>query len=157
MDIKRIESMDFNMMFDLIRREFMDCVRKDYTEEGTLYFIENFCTPDSAYGKKIESGQETAFGAYDDDRLAGVITVSEHGNISCAFVETEYHRQGIGRMLFLHAKDFIEKEQMPPYVIKLNASPYAIPFYEALGFRKTDDQAEYHGMVYTPMALEVLC
>ena len=105
--------------------------------------------------KRIESGQETAFGAYDEDHLAGVITVSEHGNISCAFVETEYQRQGIGRMLFLHAKDFIEKEHMPPYVIKLNASPYAIPFYEALGFRKTDDQTDYHGMIYTPMALRV--
>ena len=126
MNIKRIEPMECNMMFDLIRRVFMDCVQKDYTEEGTLYFIENFCTPDSAYGKKIESGQETAFGAYDEDHLAGVITVSEHGNISGAFVETEYQRQGIGRMLFLHAKDFI-----------------------------TGDQTEYHGMIYTPMALEV--
>lgn len=156
MNIKRIDPMEYNAMFDLIRRVFMDCVQKDYTEEGTSFFIENFCTPDSAYGKKIESGQETAFGAYDEDHPIGVITVSEHGNISCVFVKTESHRKGIGRMLFLHAKDFIENDHIPPYVIKLNASPYAVPFYEALGFRKTGDQAEYHGMVYTPMALEII-
>ena len=154
-NIRGIDTAEYDIAFLLIRRVFMDCVQQDYAEEGTAYFLKHFVAPDSEYRQKVEAGQETVFGAYDDDRLIGVITVSEHGNISCAFVEKAYQRQGIGRMLFWHAKEVIEKSHTLPHEIKLNASPYAVPFYEALGFQKTGEQAEYHGMIYIPMALEV--
>ena len=155
MNIRRVELTEYDKVFSLISRVFTDCVRYDYSEAGAIYFLKHFVAPDSEYRQKVEAGQETVFGAYDDDRLIGVITVSEHGNISCAFVEKTYQRQGVGRMLFSQAKEVIENTHTPPHEIKLNASPYAVPFYEALGFQKTGEQAKYHGMVYTPMAQEV--
>jgi len=35
--------------------------------------------------------------------------------------------------------------------ITLNASPYAVPFYRAIGFKDLDEQQEYKGILYTPM------
>jgi hypothetical protein len=35
--------------------------------------------------------------------------------------------------------------------IVLNTSPYALPFYHAIGFKDLDGQQDFHGMLYTPM------
>ncbi|WP_185732593.1 GNAT family N-acetyltransferase [Clostridium tagluense] len=35
--------------------------------------------------------------------------------------------------------------------IALNASPYAVPFYHAIGFKDLDGQQDFHRILYTPM------
>ncbi|MDE5680545.1 MAG: GNAT family N-acetyltransferase, partial [Lachnospiraceae bacterium] len=39
--------------------------------------------------------------------------------------------------------------------IKLNAAPYAIPFYHAIGFTDIGAESIYQGIRYTPMELQL--
>lgn len=145
----------FDEVFDLILHVFNECIRPDYTQEGADFFVEHFVSGESEYRRKVEEGRETVFGALDEGKLVGVITISEHGNISCAFVDPAYHGRGIGKDLFQRAKAALDARNVGPYTIRLNASPYAVPFYESIGFREMAAVADYHGIISTPMAMEV--
>ncbi len=37
--------------------------------------------------------------------------------------------------------------------VKLNASPYAVPFYYRMGFKAIGEQSSYKGILYTPMKI----
>ena len=142
-------------MFELIWDVFRINVAPDWTSEGTTFFFEHFISEKSDYREKVYRGEEMCFGAFEGDRLVGVMTVSKHGNISCAFVLPEHQKKGIGRKLFQRVCAHILDEQTDPFEIKLNASPYAVPFYRSLGFQPAGEQNEYHGMVSTPMVLHI--
>ena len=145
----------FDEVFDLILHVFDACIRPDYTQEGAVFFVEHFVSRESEYRRKVEAGKETVFGALDEGKLVGVITISEHGNISCAFVDPAYHGRGIGKDLFRLAKAALDARNVGPYTIRLNASPYAVPFYQSIGFREMAAVTDYHGVISTPMAMEV--
>lgn len=153
MTIKTLDTKHYTAAFDLIWQVFREYVAPDWSQEGSDFFYEHFISEQSDYRKKVEGGDETCFGAYDEDKLVGVITVSNHGNISCAFVLPAHQRKGIGRELFQHACECILNEQTVPFEIRLNSSPYAVPFYRSLGFQSAGEQNNYHGMVSTPMVL----
>lgn len=145
----------FDEAFDLILHVFDACIKPDYTQEGEYFFVEHFVSGESEYRRKVEAGKETVFGALDEGKLVGVITISEHGNISCAFVDPAYHGRGIGKDLFQRAKAALDARNVGPYTIRLNTSPYAVPFYESIGFREMAAVTDYHGIISTPMAMEV--
>ena len=155
MTIKTLDPKHYTAAFDLIWQVFREYVAPDWSQEGSDFFYEHFISEQSDYRKKVEGGDETCFGAYDEDKLVGVMTVSKHGNISCAFVLPGYQRKGIGRELFRHVCELILKDQSFPFEIKLNASPYAVPFYLSLGFKPAAEQNEYRGMVSTPMVMRI--
>ncbi len=89
------------------------------------------------------------YGSYIDEKLVGVISIREVKFVSCFFVDKEYHRKGIASMLFNHILSELKEKQVEK--ITLNASPYAVPFYHAIGFKDLDKQQEYKGIIYTPM------
>lgn len=151
--IRTIKQNEYREMFDLIWNVFQTHVAPDWTSEGTAFFFEHFISENAAYRDKVQRGDETCFGAFEGNRLVAVMTVSKHVNLSCAFVLPEYQRKGIGRKLFQHACAHILEEQPLPFEIRLNASPYAVPFYRSLGFQQVAEQNEVHGMVSTPMVL----
>ena len=145
----------FDEVFTLIRRTFDICDRQDCTGDGADYFVSQFLSEGSTYRNKIEAGEETVMGAFEGGRLVGVITVSAHGNISCAFVDPEYQGRGIGKALFARAKEYLDEYFIGPYRIRLNSSPFAVRFYESLGFEKTGCADNFHGIISTPMAMDV--
>ena len=155
MSIRIIKQSEYREMFDLIWDVFRTNVAPDWTSDGASFFFEHFISENAAYREKVNRGEETCFGAFEGDQLIGVLTVSNHGNISCAFVLPEHQRKGIGRELFQHACEYILNEQTVPFEIRLNSSPYAVPFYRSLGFQRIAEENEYHGMVSTPMVLRI--
>ena len=91
--------------------------------------------------------------SYNENELVGMLALREACHISLAFVRGDFHRQGIGRMLYAEAKKFA-KAKAPASgteVITVNASEYGIPFYKAMGFHETDMQQCADGIIYTPM------
>lgn len=70
------------------------------------------------------------------------------------FVDGNYHRQGIGRRLVERfEQEFVAKGT---HVFKLASSLYAVPFYEAMGYRKSTGERRLHsfgtaGSTYQPM------
>ncbi|MBL4733023.1 MAG: GNAT family N-acetyltransferase [Rhizobiaceae bacterium] len=54
------------------------------------------------------------------------------GEINTFFIDPEWQRKGIGRLLW--AKILEQAEQTGLTKLTLDADPFAVPFYEALGF-----------------------
>ncbi len=92
-------------------------------------------------------GQLSAYGAFEDDRLIGIIASrNDGGHIALFFVDGAYHRQGVGRLLFNAFLADSDKD-----VITVNSSLYAVGIYEKLGFIKNADPQEKSGIRYVPM------
>ena len=70
-----------------------------------------------------------------NSKIIGVLEIEDKNHIQSFFVKKEFHRKGIGKMLFNYAiKYFIEKGYRITYLSVLS-SDYAIDFYKKLGFK----------------------
>ena len=111
-----------------------------YSEEGTEEFRK--CLHDEKYLAGI-----SYYGAFDGTTLIGEIGIRpEQRHICFFFVKGSYHRRGIGTKLFRQLL-----RDVPNGTITLNASPYGLPFYQALGFLPTDKEQTVNGIRFTPM------
>ncbi|AJR06424.1 GNAT family N-acetyltransferase [Photobacterium gaetbulicola] len=68
-----------------------------------------------------------------DGSVVGAILVKEYWNLSNLFVDPHYHHQGIARQLINAALEEC-RGRSPKQAILLNASRYAVNFYQKLGF-----------------------
>lgn len=134
----------------MIWEVFQEFVARDYTQEGIECFYSEFIKSEP-FRKKFLDGREVMYGAYIDDELAGVLSISVKNTVSCVFVKGKYHRIGIGKKLFETVIEELKRRGVTE--ITLNASPYALPFYHAIGFCDTNVQSTYKGIIYTPMTL----
>ncbi len=92
-------------------------------------------------------------GAYRDDKIIGILAISVRNHISLVFVDKNYHRKGIATALFNEIYNRVKLNNGEK--IKLNSSPYALPFYERVGFVATDIEQIRNGIRYTPMELSL--
>ncbi|MDE6065131.1 MAG: GNAT family N-acetyltransferase [Lachnospiraceae bacterium] len=150
--IRRINHDELDMAFALIWRVFQQFVAPDYTDEGVYHFYKEFITGQNFRDKFLDNRQ-MMYGSFDDDRLIGVLSISNSNHISCLFVDGNYHRKGVATKLLL--KVTAKLKQQGAKKIKLNATPYAIPFYHAIGFADIGTENVYHGIRYTPMELSL--
>lgn len=111
-----------------------------YSEEGTEEFRR--CLQDETYLTGI-----AYYGAFDGKTLIGEIGIrADKRHICFFFIKSDYQRNGIGTKLFRQLlKDY------PSGTITLHSSPYALPFYKALGFIPTDKEQTVNGIRFTPM------
>lgn len=150
MHIEKVASENIEDGFQLIWEVFTQYVAPDYTQEGIDCFYSEFIKGER-FREKFADGKEVMYGAYIDGELAGVLSISAENTVSCLFVRGKYHRMGIGKKLFETVIQELTRRGVTE--IKLNASPYALPFYSAVGFRSVGIQTTYKGIVYTPMKL----
>lgn len=101
----------------------------------------------------LSDGSMAVWGCFSGGRLAGMLALRESRHISLAFVRGDFHRQGIGRMLYAEAVKYASARGV--LSLTVNASDYGIPFYRAMGFKETDMQQETDGVVYTPMKCDL--
>ncbi len=119
---------------------FMQYVAPDYSSEGVKSF--------RAFVGGTEAMESlTIYGAFEGETLAGMIaTRNNGGHITLFFVDSRYHRRGVGRAL-------VDKvvSLCPDDVITVHSSPYAVPVYEKLGFCAICEERLNDGIRYTPM------
>ena len=77
----------------------------------------------------------------------------KNNNVSCLFVNKEYHRKRITLMLFSYIISILKERQVEK--ITLNASPYAVSFYHSIGFKDLNIQPNFKGILYMPMELKL--
>jgi GNAT superfamily N-acetyltransferase len=80
--------------------------------------------------------------------VIGVVRGIENRLINL-FVDGSCHRQGIGTDLVKRFERACREAGYPD--VKLRASLYAAPFYEALGYKKTTGVRSFHGLKIQPM------
>lgn len=129
-------------------RVFMQFEARDYTPEGIESFQE-FIT-DSVLYRMFLLGEYQLFGAYDNERMIGMISLRSQTHISLLFVDAAYHKKGIGRQLIRYVSDYVITEE-GHNCITVNAAPYAVGFYHRIGFVDTDERQFNDGIWYTPM------
>lgn len=110
----------------------------DYTREG----VEEF---DRSIHNRGFISQLRFFGAFEEERMVGVIAIRKSSHIALFFVRGEYHRRGIGRRLFERVKAECGEK------ITVNSSPYAGEIYRRLGFVETGSEQSVNGLRFTPM------
>jgi len=89
----------------------------------------------------------------DLGKIVGVLRGNAE-KLQSLFVRGDHHRRGIGRLLVNHFENYCRSLGSP--VITLAASLYAVPFYQSLGYKKSDEVQEGwsfdgEGFRYQPM------
>jgi GNAT superfamily N-acetyltransferase len=96
---------------------------------------------------------EMVFVAVDDDQIVGVLR-GRADKLQSLFVQGDRHRQGIGRRLV----ERFEQEclRQGATVIRVQATPYAVPFYLEMGYKRSTGVRSMRifggtGFAYQPM------
>ena len=151
-EIKRLTAKeDIRASLQLAEDVFMQFEAPDFPPRGVESF-KNFI-----WGRRvaemIDEGSFVVWGCYCEKQLVGMLAMRDCQHISLAFVMADFHRQGIGRMLYSQAK----KHAALPLKRKItvNASPYGLPFYRAIGFKETDMENVVDGVRSTPMEAKI--
>ncbi len=93
------------------------------------------------------------FVAEDRGQIVGVLRCRP-GRLQSLFVREDHHRQGIGSKLVAACEQWSTRQGL--HVILLAATLYAVPFYQALGYKKSTGvrkgcSFEGRGLLYQPM------
>jgi GNAT superfamily N-acetyltransferase len=141
---------EWDYCMDLAWRIFLKYDAPDYPREG----IENFkeFVTDDVLKNMFHSGEYQLFVAVCEEKIIGIISLRDRNHISLLFVESEYHRQGVGAGLINTLTDYM-RDEMGQTSVTVNASPYAVGFYHKVGFEDTDIQQLVSGILFTPMIL----
>ena len=132
---------DLPVALDLVWRVFLAFEAPDYSEEGVQTFY-SFLQSDEELEKL------RFYGAYEEDALIGVLaTRGEDGaHIALFFVDASWQGRGVGKALFLFAREQCRGERMT-----VHSSPYAKNIYEHLGFTAVSGEQLSNGIRYHPM------
>lgn len=145
------ESNEIKAALQLAEDVFMQFEAPLFSKRGTESF-RSFIWGNNVK-RKLSDGEFVIWGCYSGDVLAGMMALRDDNHISLAFVRGDFHRQGIGRMLYAEASYYASARNIKK--ITVNASDYGIPFYRAMGFKETDMQLEADGIIYTPMEADI--
>lgn len=145
--IKAIHAASLSPALALIKRVFDEYEAPDYSPEGIAQF-HSFISYENIVAN-LDGGNFKCWGAYENERILGVIATRNINHIAMFFVDGAHHRKGIGRQLYQTVAD--DAKQNGKAFITLNSSPYAVPVYHRLGFGYTDVERVTDGIRYTPM------
>lgn len=139
MKIRKITKDELVKTIDLAWKVFLKFEAPDYPEEGIEEFRKSIYDPE--FVSKLE-----IYGAFEDDKILGMIATRNMNHIAMYFVDEKYQGQGIGRKLY----DTICELNTDNY-FTANASPYAKEIYEHMGFECQQDMQQINGIKFYPM------
>lgn len=140
MVVRKLNAGEYDTALTLAYAVFLRYEAPDYSPEGIKAFYDSI--HDADYLRQL-----CFYGAFDGDRLVGTLATRGGGShIALFFVDGAYHRQGIGRQLFLLAC-----ADNPTDGFTVNSSAYAVEVYRHLGFHATNTERVSGGVRYTPM------
>jgi GNAT superfamily N-acetyltransferase len=151
MVIRKLIEKDLPPALDLVWAVFSHFEAPEYTQEGIDVF-RDFIDLESIR-RMEEAGVLLFYGAFEKDRIVGVIAVRGLSHISLLFVDPDYHRRGVARALFSEIQRLVRANDLSE--ITVNSSPFAVDFYKKVGFRALSPELEKQGIRYTPMSFSV--
>ena len=135
---------------NLVARSFNEFIAPDFPDEGIEEFF-GYSNPRALI--KRSDGNHFVLVAEAQGSIAGMIEIREMRHVSMLFVDKAFHRKGIAKGLLTAALDRIESGSRPPRKVTVHSSRFAVPFYESLGFVRTEEEKIIHGVIHIPMAL----
>ena len=98
----------------IIWRQFLQFEAPEYSAEGIASFR-------ASLDDKERTRSLSFYGAFDENKLVGVLCMRAPQHIGDFFVDAAYHRRGIGRRLFEAMRRDYSRQ-----VFTVNSSPYAV-------------------------------
>ncbi len=139
---------DWTPSMRVIWKTFLKFEGDVYSKEGIQNFLD-FIT-DKELLNSFLKGDYQMMVALDEEQIIGAASVRNGNHLSLLFVDEKYHYQGVGRQLMQKMCEYLKREKGERYMT-LKASPYAVAFYEKLGFWATGPEEHYAGIQVTPM------
>lgn len=102
MEIRMLGLQELSLALDLVWEVFEQDVAPSYREEGIEKFREYICYEDMS--RRFQTRELYFFGAFEGEKLLGVIAVSRTGHICLFFVRKDQQGKGIGKMLYQKAR-----------------------------------------------------
>lgn len=133
----------------LAYKVFMEFEAPAYSEEGVHNFVSD-CIENDSFENNYTSGKHLMLGAFDGDRIIGMIAKKNGNHICLLFVDKDYHRQGIASALMREMVVALKLKGADR--ITVNSSPYGLPFYKHFGFTETGNEQTVNGITFVPMA-----
>jgi GNAT superfamily N-acetyltransferase len=153
MQICRLDASHLQKALELVWNVFEECDMPDYEEMG-IHSFQHFISRENME-EKFRTGEMVFFGAYEGNRLIGVIAMRYGFHISLLFVDKDYQRQGVAKKLVRRAVLHCMEEDSYLRNITVNSSPNGKPAYLAMGFYPLTPEQKKGGMRYTPMRLDI--
>lgn len=141
------------LVSDMVWEVFEEFVASGYSPEGIETF-RCFIQVDELK-KATESGRFFTICCWDEETLAGSITIRGGNHISLLFVKKDYHQQGIAKKLFIKALKKCNELKPDLTEITVNSSPYVVDIYKRLGFSAVGEQTTQNGITYIPMNMKI--
>jgi len=130
-EIRSLTDSDAAEASAVIQESFLALAAADWRPEARRSFLED--TAPTPLQTKL-STMTFAAGAFSEDGIAGVILMPSPSLLGLLFVRPRCLRLGIGRSLWESARAQIEARFPEVHTVELNATPYAVRFYESVGF-----------------------
>ncbi|MHA2231527.1 MAG: GNAT family N-acetyltransferase, partial [Candidatus Hodarchaeales archaeon] len=118
---------------NLVRKVLKESLSRDYPE-ATIQLLYVEYKP--KYFKEPIHDQKI-FIAKEDDKIIGTAAILNN-LIMDVFVDPEYEKKGIGSKLVSHLEQLARLQGHT--TTKISANPYAIDFYEKLGYTKAEEK-----------------
>lgn len=139
---------DWEPAMELSWKTFLKFEASEYGKEGTDSFLE-FVSSEKLF-EMFKNGDYKVIVAKDQNDIIGVASLRSKNHISLLFVDERYHRTGVGKALLSFLQDSLPKGETE---MTVNAAPFAVGFYEKIGFVKSDELKKADGIVFQPMVV----
>jgi GNAT superfamily N-acetyltransferase len=150
-EIRELAKDEWSTAIALAWRIFLQFEAPGYTTAGIRSFKDFI--EDPKLKKQFINGEYTAFGAFHEAEMVGMMGIRNGNHISLLFVDERYHKKGVATALFSY---FLQQEKRQEIInFTVNAAPYAIGFYHKLGFCDDDKEVVADGICFTPMHLRI--
>ena len=133
----------------LVQRSFNTLTAPDWTPQACAVFLGE-TTPQALEGKLSECAYACAM--FDGEAMVGFLLMPHWSLLGMLFVHPDWLRRGIARTLWEAARAQVELQRPAVMTVELNATPYAVPFYESVGFAPISREFVYQGSRATRMA-----
>ena len=152
-EIRELDTTDLKPALKLIEEVFIQFEAPGYSELGIKTF-ENFIEFE-LIRDMLERGLLEFFGCFNNNQIIGVIATRQKNHICMFFVDSKYHKQGIGKSLFEKVESIARNHTLMGK-ITVNSSPYAVEIYQKLGFEAISVEQDIDGIRFTPMEYKIV-
>lgn len=87
----------------------------------------------------------------EDGSMAGAAALRSDNHLFHLFVSPAWQRQGVATQLWQAVWDDARAQGREQRAFSVNATPYAVPFYERMGFAVSGPRVETRGIAFIPM------
>jgi GNAT superfamily N-acetyltransferase len=143
--IRKYLEKDAAAMCTLVRKTFRQFISGNFTADGRKRFLD-----EQTKEKQNERAKpRSVYVALERSRVIGMVEATFPDRLNRLFVDKRHHGKGIGKLMERIERSFRKRGSQR---LKLRSSPYAIKFYQRIGYRKTTRIIHRQGFVYQPMA-----